>query len=45
MTVTAMNNLAAAADRASPMSYGRWGAKFSALVAMTGTAATSLIGG
>ena len=45
MTVTAMNNLAAAADRASPMSYGRWGAKFSALVAMAGTAATSLIGG
>ena len=45
MTVTAMNNLAAAADRASPMSYGRWGAKYSALVAMAGTAATSLMGG
>lgn len=40
-----MNQLELAASKASPLSYGRWGARFSASVAMIGTGLSALLGG
>lgn len=38
-------NFTASAGKASPMSYGRWGARFSAGLALAGAGASALLGG
>lgn len=40
-----LREFADSAGKASPMAYGRWGARFSAIFAMVGTALSALLGG
>lgn len=40
-----LGELTGSAGKASPMAYGRWGAGFSALFALTGTGLSALLGG